>query len=231
MCFSATASFGAAAGLAVIGALSIAGARTRGGRMIAAIPLLFAAQQAVEGAVWSHLVTTPWGQSFTPLATMFLFFAVFVWPAYVPFAFRAAEADPRRRKLMLALGVAGLAVGGYLLAVVTFRPSGACIAADNLYYGIQVDGPLKPFLPFAYLAVVIAPMASSTVPRARWLALATAASFAVAAWLFRVGFASVWCFFAAVLSGVAAIVARAIRGHGAAHRGDGVVRSPACESS
>lgn len=223
MCFSATVSYGAAAGLAVVGALSIAAARGRG-RMIAAIPLIFAVQQAVEGAVWTVLESTPWGQSFTPLATLFLFFAVFLWPAYVPFAFRAAERDPRRRRAMLGLGIAGIAVGGYLLAVVTFRPSGACITASNLYYGVQIDAALKPIAPFVYLAVVVLPMAISSVPRSSWLAIATGASFAAAAALFRVGFASVWCFFAAVLSGVAALVGRAARGK--------LVGSPApCESS
>lgn len=223
MCFSATVSYGAAAGLAVVGALSIAAAGTRGGRMIAAIPLIFAAQQATEGLVWSELVTTDWGQSFTPLATVFLFFAVSVWPAYVPLAFRAAETDARRRRWMLSLCVAGALVGAYLLAVISFRPTGACIAGENLYYGIQVDAPLKPVAPLVYLAVVILPMASSTVPGARWMALATAASFAAAAAFFRVGFASVWCFFAAILSGFAAIVARAARAR--------VVRSAPCESS
>lgn len=223
MCFSATVSYGAAVALAVVGVVSIAAARTRGGRMIAGIPLIFAAQQAVEGTVWSKLVTTEWGQSFTPLATLFLFFAVFVWPVYVPLAFLAAETDARRRRLMMFLGLAGIAVGGYLLAVISFRPTGACIAGENLYYGVQVDAPLKPIAPLVYLAVVVLPMASSTVRGARWLALATAASFAAAAVFFKVGFASVWCFFAAALSGVAALVARAAR--------PALVRSAPCESS
>lgn len=227
MCFSATASFGAAAALAAIGVVSIASTEGRGARVIAATPLLFAAQQAVEGALWVHLKQTPWGQSFTPLATLFLFFAVFVWPVFVPFALRGVEVDPRRRRAMLVLGVLGLWLGGYLLAVVTFRPSGACIAAENLYYGVQVDAPLKPAAPFVYLAVVILPMAISTARGARLMAVATAACFGAAALFFRVGFASVWCFFAALLSGVAAVVARAA----SSTRRRALLRSPACESS
>lgn len=223
MCFSAPVSFGASAGLAAIGAVSLRAAPSRSARWIAAMPLLFAAQQAVEGALWLHLEGTPWGQSFTPLATAFLFFAVFLWPVYVPLALRAVEPDPGRRRVMLALGALGAVVGTYLLAVVTFRPSGACIAGENLYYGVQVDSAIKPFAPFAYLTVVLLPMAISSARGARWMALATAASFAFAAALFRVGFASVWCFFAAVLSGCAALVARAAR--------PALIRSAPCESS
>lgn len=227
MCFSATASFSASAVLGAIGVVTVLAARTRGARVVAATPLIFAAQQGVEGALWLHLKQTPWGQSFTPLATLFLFFAVFVWPVFVPFALRGVEADSRRRRAMLVLGVLGAILGGYLLAVVTFRPSGACIAGENLYYGVQVDAPLKPVAPFVYLAVVILPMAISTARGARLLAIATAACFTAAALLFRVGFASVWCFFAALLSFVAALVA--LRAKATAPSGG--VPSPACESS
>src|SRR5689334_17520309 len=128
MCFSAGVSFGATAALAAIGVVSIAGARSRAHVGVAAMPLLFAMQQAIEGALWIHLRSTPWGQSFTPIATAFLFFAVFLWPVYVPFAFRAIETRRERRRAMLALGFVGIALGGYLFAVSAFRPSGACIA-------------------------------------------------------------------------------------------------------
>ena len=52
MCFSATGSFGVAAVLAGIGAVSMAREKAPSHRMLALVPMLFAAQQAAEGAVW-----------------------------------------------------------------------------------------------------------------------------------------------------------------------------------
>lgn len=52
MCFSATASFAAGAGLLVVGAITLRQARRRAEMPFAAIPLLFGIQQLIEGALW-----------------------------------------------------------------------------------------------------------------------------------------------------------------------------------
>jgi hypothetical protein len=211
MCFSATASFGASAGLAGLGLWSLRLAPSRAHRAVGAIPLLFAAQQASEGFVWLSIGRSEWGVTQSPLATMFLFFALFVWPAYLPVAFRAIEPDERRRRVLAALAVLGTALGLYLMATVVFRPTGACLAWGNLYYGVKVDAPVKPISPLVYLAVVIAPLAVSSIKGTNVLALATAGSFAAAAAMNRAGFASIWCFLAAVLSGIVVVIVHVAR--------------------
>lgn len=205
MCFSAEASFTAAACLAGIGLVSVRRALPRR-RAFAAIPWIFAAQQAVEGLVWRTVAVAPWGRSDTALGRAFLFFALFVWPSYLPFSLALAETDPRRARGLWAAFAAGTAVGGYLFACATLRPSYVCIAFSNLYYGVQVDGAIKPVYPLVYLASVVAPLLLTSLRGGRALGALLVAAFSVAATLFRVGFASVWCFFAAVLSGVVAIV-------------------------
>ena len=52
MCFSATASFVAGTGLAVLGVATLRAARRRPEIPFAAIPLIFGLQQMVEGALW-----------------------------------------------------------------------------------------------------------------------------------------------------------------------------------
>jgi len=52
MCFSATASFSAGAVLRGIGALTLKAARRPCEWPFAAIPLLFAIQQLIEGMIW-----------------------------------------------------------------------------------------------------------------------------------------------------------------------------------
>ena len=102
----------------------------------------------------------------------------------------------------------GVMVGGYLMATVLFRPSGACLAFGNLYYGVSIDAAVKPVSPFVYAAVVLLPFAVSSMRGAKLLAIAVAVSFTVAGIFYRVGFASVWCFFAAALSGIVVLVVR-----------------------
>lgn len=52
MCFSPQASFGAAAVLSVLGAVGLKKANGSRRSLIAAIPCIFAIQQALEGFVW-----------------------------------------------------------------------------------------------------------------------------------------------------------------------------------
>jgi hypothetical protein len=80
------------------------------------------------------------------------------------------------------------------------------VAFGNLYYWVQIDAPLKHIVPVGYLAFVAAPLALSSVRGSTLLAIATIASCALSALMSRAGFVSVWCFFAAALSGVIGLV-------------------------
>lgn len=211
MCFSAQASFGASAALAGIGVLSVRSAPSRAFVPLAAIPLVFAAQQASEGALWLALDRAPFGRSDTSIARVFLFFALFVWPAYLPFALLAIERVAARRRVLAAAAVVGGALGAYLMACATLRASDACIAFANLYYWVQIDAPLKHAAPFVYVACIVVPLVASSQRGTSLLALAALASFAIVGSLYRAGFVSVWCFAAAIMSGIVALIVRAAR--------------------
>ena len=55
MCFSATASFTAGAGLLIVGAVAARRARQPAELPFALIPALFGVQQLIEGAIWLTL--------------------------------------------------------------------------------------------------------------------------------------------------------------------------------
>jgi hypothetical protein len=219
MCFSAEASFGAAIGLTGIGAFSLTGVTSRRQVALAAVPLLFAAQQACEGFVWRVLEGAPYHVASSPLERAFLFFALFVWPPYVPLALSLVEPVRARRKALRAMAVVGAILGAYLMGCASLRPSNACIAFGNLYYWVQVDAPLKPLLPVAYLSAVAASLVVSSRRGTSLLAFVVVASFGIAAALYRAGFASVWCFFAALMSGLVALDVRIAR-RGVVHEAD-----------
>jgi hypothetical protein len=214
MCFSASASFTAAGALAIIGGATVRAAPSKRFVPLAAIPLLFAAQQACEGALWLTLARTPFHVGGTPLARAFLFFALFVWPAWVPLSLFLIEDDRKKKRVLAALAIGGALLGAWLVGCATLRDANACVAFGNLYYWVQIDAPLKHAVPIGYLAFVAAPLALSSVRGTTVLAIATIASCVLSAAMSRAGFVSVWCFFAAALSGVVGLVVVGARARG-----------------
>ena len=56
MCFSAGASFGAAAVLSIVGAVAVIKAKTIPQGLFAAIPFIFSIQQVAEGMLWLSFI-------------------------------------------------------------------------------------------------------------------------------------------------------------------------------
>src|SRR6185312_5966054 len=111
MCFSAAASFTAAGLLAMTGIATLAQVRKRTELPLALTPLLFAAQQAVEGALW---LTVPAGRDHSlTLANIFAAIALVVWPVMIPLAMALVEREPLRRLVMLIMIPAGIGVAVY----------------------------------------------------------------------------------------------------------------------
>src|SRR6187402_1838956 len=98
MCFSATASFGAAAVLGVVGGVAVTKAKTSPQKTFAAIPLIFAVQQLSEGLLWLSLKNDSLASSQSLLTYIFLFFAMAIWPFWIPFSVWLMEKDLKRKK-------------------------------------------------------------------------------------------------------------------------------------
>ena len=121
MCFSPTASFAAAAAIGAIGVAVLARTRAARDLPLAAIPLIFAVQQAVEGAVWLALLSDAQGRTAVALAFAFLVFAQVIWPALIPVAVLAVEPRRGRRWALYVIVPVGFVVAGYLLVVLLGR--------------------------------------------------------------------------------------------------------------
>ncbi|OGT57245.1 MAG: hypothetical protein A3E01_14465 [Gammaproteobacteria bacterium RIFCSPHIGHO2_12_FULL_63_22] len=199
MCFSATASFTASAVLFGIGGLTLRRVQRPEDRALAAIPVLFAIQQALEGVVWLSLGGTLQAM-LGPATQVYSLFSHVLWPLYVPWAVWCAEPrGPRRRGLLGFLGIGAL-VGLFLLYGMFLNP----IEARPVGQHIDYESPH-----FYQAAVLLGYLAATTVSQmisshrwVRWfgalaLVSAVATYLAYAQW-----FISVWCFFAAALSAV-----------------------------
>jgi hypothetical protein len=198
MCFSATASFSAAGILALAGAVTLSKARDVRERPLAAVPLVFALQQGIEGLLWR---TVPAGhQAGRTLATSFAILAMVFWPVFIPLAVGLAEKVHKRRRLILALMGPGLGVAGYSIMDIWAHPYTAWPAPHSLVY--INDSPFPWLLMLTYLAAVCAPPLLSSSPAIRWFGVVVTIGLAVTLGFFFVSLVSVWCFFAAIASAI-----------------------------
>lgn len=199
MCFSATASFTAAAFLSIIGLLSLKKASSKF-FMYASIPLLFSVQQAIEGFVW--LLHTKALNNTTLLmltSYMFLFFAFTLWPLWVPVSLFIAEKKKRKKRPLLLLIVLGVSISLYLTSVLYFYPITSSIlnchiAYTSQLYNISIIGIIL------YILATIVPFFISSISGTTLLGILLTIS-CCATWLIAyTSFTSVWCFFAALIS-------------------------------
>lgn len=207
MCVSAEASFGLTGVLIPVGIYCLKSAAQRDRRLlpISALPLLFGIQQFCEGVVWIGLGRGD--VKLTRLAALgFLFFALTFWLFWIPFS--SVFLEPRRKfKLYLGLcALLGLAGGLILFVPIALNSADLQITLDH--HSIRYDYADPPALALApqefwhllYVAVVAAPLFLSKNTTLLWFSTGLVVSAVISHVYFFYAFASIWCFFAALLS-------------------------------
>jgi hypothetical protein len=199
MCFSATASFTAGTALSAVGVLTLAKSRGPRELPIAMIPLLFGIQQLTEGLLWLSLNNNlPRLQTWSTY--IYSGFSHVLWPIFVPFAILLIEIGRRRRRALTVFLALGLGVGLYLLYFILRFPVTAAVHDRSISY----DSP-HFYTPAVLVIYLLATCISGLFSSHRCVNIFGVLAFvlAVAAALISITtFVSVWCFFAAVLSGL-----------------------------
>lgn len=195
MCFSASASFAVSAGTGLVGALTITKVSRWREVPLAAVPLIFSAQQAIEGILWLRLANGSQPAQLIVLANLFAVCALVVWPVWSPLAASLVEPDRIRRLAIVLLLAAALPVALLGLSGIAAHPYGVCIVGHSLSY---INGTAySSFELGAYVVCVCAPLFLSSHTILRNFGAIVAAGLAVSAFLFLETSFSVWCFFAA----------------------------------
>ena len=210
MCFSAPASFAAAAVLSVVGVATLRSARGWRETPLAAVPLLFALQQYAEGLLWLRLEGGEADRWSVILAHLFLLVAEVVWPILVPLAALLLEPEARRRRWMAPFALLGGAVGAVLLAAMIVSPYQPSIRQHSILYANSIEHIAGSEL--FYVAAVAAPLLLSSRRTIFAIGVMDAALFFVARYLYSATYVSVWCFFAAAVSVLIAAHFHVLRG-------------------
>lgn len=171
-------------------------ARGAGEYPYAGIPLLFAAQQFVEGWLWLALPEEL--PSVHTLTVIYLLFSNILWPVYVPAAVLLIEASAAHRRRLIAPLVAGILVSAYFLNALLTQNVWAEISGHHIDYHLPHKYDVLAVLVYAG-AACLAPLMSSH-KMVRLFGLLLTVSMMVAAAFYLLWFASVWCFLAAILS-------------------------------
>ncbi len=211
MCFSSSASFVLAAVLLPLGVGSVRYCRDRQRSdllPLALTPLLFSVQQALEGLVWLGLAPGGSDRLVHSAALSYLFFAYAFWLAWFPWCvlrLNLHATPPLRRRILVGLLVLGLLMGGVLwLPLVAdgslFQPT---VVNGSLDYhtSLLVDRWINLGLgSTGYAVIIIGPLMLSASGRLRWFGAGILTAFLVSHLVYGYAFASVWCFFSALLT-------------------------------
>ena len=206
MCFSAQASFAAAAGIAILGSLALKKTKSKTIIPFALIPLFFAFQQFLEGIVWLTINTN---QILLYHASMygFLFFAGIFWPLWVPWSLYILETEQLRKKILRNTLIMG-ALSVTLSCISMFYTGVTAYVMDHhisyqaiTHHYLTENWLIQAIETIIYAIATIIPFFVSSVPLTWFAGIAIATGFVVAHIFYYCAFASVWCFFAAIASG------------------------------
>lgn len=201
MCFSAGASFGASAALGAVGLVTLKNVKTSDQVPFAMIPLLFAVQQAAEGMLWIGLSGAAHSSWRHFPVYIFLIFAQLVWPVWVPFSILLLEKEIIRKKILYGLLAVGTGTSLYLLYCLFVYDVKAEIQTGHIKYTLNFPLAYAWISSVFYFMPTVLPLFVSSFKRMWILGLAILSSFIITKIYFEEHLISVWCFFAALISG------------------------------
>jgi len=201
MCFSASASFTAAGVLGCIGFFASAQVRKKEYSMFAAIPLLFAFQQLAEGVVWVTTARIDYQVLHAIAVYIFLFFALTIWPSWIPISLWLCEENKNRKKILSIMSLLGLFVSAYTLFLLMNYSVHTQVFNCSIWYSIDVMSFVNRELDlFVYTLAAVGPFFISSLPLASLLGGALTVSLVLTYFFMYTTLISVWCFFAALCS-------------------------------
>ena len=198
MCFSATASFTSSAAVAVVGVATVAISRGPREWLFAALPLLFAAHQFAEGAVWLALTGNGALGGLGPWGFMYMLYAQGVLPFLVPLSVWLIEPSQQRKRMVLPFLVLGAGLTLYELWALVHFPTAIFVESHSVVY--RNPGSSNVTIAILYVIVTCGALFFSKYRDIVALGAINLIGVLVVLWVKQYAFTSAWCAYAAVVS-------------------------------
>ncbi len=198
MCFSATANFVGSGVLGAVGVVTLTKVKHRRELLFAALPMLFAVHQFIEGFVWLGLDGILSPAVAHDMGAAFMLYAQGLLPFLLPLSVLLFEPNKASRKQMLPFLVLGAATTLYILWALTAFPLQLYVRGNSIVYINQATNNTA-----VALFYVIATCGSLFFSKIRMMVIFGAANLAILLVVMEVkryAFTSLWCAYAAVAS-------------------------------
>jgi hypothetical protein len=202
MCFSSEASFAGGIIISAIGIATIKKVHNPSQLVFASIPLFFGVQQIVEGCLWLTIPNPEYGLAQKISTYIFLIMADVLWPTIIPLSVLLMEENHKRKRVLRILLGTGIFLSLYYVYCLLFYNVTPQIMGYHIQY--NTDFPVSLSMPafIIYLIVTITPLFISGIKRTHLMGILMFLSCLITAIFFTQYLTSVWCFFAALISGV-----------------------------
>lgn len=198
MCFSATSSFIASGVIGAIGIATLRHVREPRALLFAAVPMLFAVHQFTEGWVWLGLEGHIGKVGFDHVAFLFMLYAQGILPLLMPAAVALMEPPGWRRTAILGLTGIGALVCAWDVTGLVFLPSRCFVEQYSIAYRNPMTGNM--WISYLYILATCGALLLSTHRVVRWYGVLNVIALTIAEIVKEYAFASVWCFYAAIMS-------------------------------
>lgn len=202
MCFSSEASFAGGIIISAIGVATVKEVHKPSQLVFASIPIFFGIQQIVEGCLWLTIPNIEFGSIQKISTYLFLIMAQVLWPLIIPLSVLLMEENNKRKRILRILLVMGLPLSLYYVFCLLFFNVTPQIIGYHIQYETDFPKSLTMMAFIVYLIVTITPLFVSGIKRTHLLGILMFISCLVTAIFFTQYLTSVWCFFAALISGV-----------------------------
>jgi len=198
MCFSATANFVGSGVLGAVGVVTFTKVKHRRELLFAALPMLFAVHQFMEGFVWLRLDGILSPAVAHDMGAAFMLYAQGLLPFLLPLSVLLFEPNAKSRSRMLTFLVLGGATTLYILWALTAFPLQLYVRGNSIVYINQATNNTA-----VAVLYVIATCGSLFFSKIKMMVIFGAANLAILLVVMEVkryAFTSLWCAYAAVAS-------------------------------
>jgi hypothetical protein len=210
MCFSATANFVGSGVLASVGAVTLTRVKHRRELLFAALPLLFAIHQFIEGFVWLGLDGILSQAVAHDMGAAFMLYAQGLLPFLLPLSVFLFEPTANSRTRMLPFLILGAGTTLYILWALTAFPTEVYVKANTIVYINQATN--NTAVGVLYVIATCGSLFFSKIKPMIIFGVANLVILLAVMEVKRYAFTSLWCAYAAVASVI--ILAYFWRSHG-----------------